>query len=506
MNIFIIVCIISIICLPLLAIVIRKAILFQSLPSPGLLEYLPGGIIFPMFKDVGLSSKVITNVMKKYGPVGHFWLGPHHVIFSTNPDDVLEIISNPIVFARPIPMTVLFSLLTPSGLLLKNGQEHRQVRRKLQQHFTPSMLRGFHEKMMQAVDEICDTLKLMSIDNAADPCYPPIIDLTHEVATVTIRVMTNIAFGSKMTKKQRDDFGNLMDNFLTELSTEATFYPLHQSLEPLGSRKKLKGIMKEIRIVCNKFIQDRLGETKEEESNRPADVLDAILAVSNGDVDQIFSYTCEFAVSGSHTSSLVIAWAIYELCCNPKAAAKFDTEIQEHVGDKDLNEPISLEDLDKMTYVRKIWKEVTRLHSVAPLFWRTANKDITLKGSGIKLSEGTQVIVSSAMMHRDERIWNESDKFKPERWGESGESKEGDRVVPGGYFPFGLGPKSCPGKHLAEYEGMVLLIELFRKFQFQLPCKPDEVVKRSGWTDAGRYSSKRDENYDMGIPVIVKMR
>lgn len=470
------------------------------------MEYLPGGVVFPMLKDGGLSSEVITKVMNKYGPVGHFWLGPNHLIYTTNPDDVLEIISKPHIFERPISMNALFSLLAPSGLILKHGQEHRQVRRKLQQHFTPATLRGFHEKMIQAVAEICDTLTFMSIDKAADPCCPPIIDLTQELASVTIRVMTNIAFGCDLEKKQRDEFGNLMDDYLKLLCTEATYYPLHEYLETFGSRRKLNSTIKRIRRLCSKFIHDRLDETQEEQNNRPADLLDAILAISNGNMEQVFSYTAEFIVGGSHTSSLVIAWAIYELCCNASAAAKFDAEIQEVLGDKGRHESISTEELDKMTYVRKIWKEVNRLHPAAPLFWRRTNCDITLKGSGVKLPKSTQVLVSALVMQRDEKIWKEGDKFEPERWGGNGKSMEADSVTAGGYFPFGHGPKSCAGRHLAEYEGIVLLIELFRKFEFHLPCRPDEVVMRSGWTDAGRYSSKVDGDYDMGIPVIVKLR
>lgn len=81
---------------------------------------------------------------------------------------------------------------------------------------------------------------------------------------------------------------------------------------------------------------------------------------------------------------------------------------------------------------------------------------------------------------------------------------EGDRAPPGSYVPFSVGPKSCAGQFLADYEAIVILAELYRRFEFILACEPEQVKSCSGWVEGAR-SCVDGSDFGFGIPVHVKM-
>ena len=477
-----------------------KTFPFRHIPGPSIRQYLPGGIVFPMLVDPGKSADVIVNIREKYGDLCYFWVGPRLTVFTSNPTDVAHIFNSTDVFIRPVAFRVVFKDFVPSGLLEKSGEDHRNARRRLTQHFTPSMVRGFHENILYAAEEVCQSLSDHSKNNSKH------VDITQELATVTIRIMTNVAFGFSLTSVERREFSNLITDMVEEMMAEFLIYPCRQWMEPFGVRKKFHTTKKELQKRCLPFIEGRMKESAEQKNARQPDVLDAILAISDGDMRQVLSHVIEFVMAGSHTTSITLAWALYELCCNPQVAAKLDNELKEQLGTRQYTESVTREELEKMSYVRKVWKETNRVHPAGPFLMRKAGQKTVLKGSRFTLPAGTQVIVSPMVQHTLPDVWKNPYEFRPERWDTGAKDSDTDRVTPGVYIPFSMGPRGCAGRFLADYEGAILLTELFRRFEFELACKPSEVVSRTAWAQSGRYSSKGDGNFDMGIPMNVKLR
>ncbi|KAI0483737.1 cytochrome P450 [Xylaria cf. heliscus] len=65
---------------------------------------------------------------------------------------------------------------------------------------------------------------------------------------------------------------------------------------------------------------------------------------------------------------------------------------------------------------------------------------------------------SASVVHRDPRLWEDPDKFDPERW------RSGQPKLRGSYFPFSYGPRSCTGQGLAMLEMTLTLATLFRRY------------------------------------------
>lgn len=480
-----------------------KAYQFRSLPSPGFFQYLPGGLIFPMLYDPGNSSLVLTNLHKTYGNLFHLWLGPNHSVYTAVPEDIAQALSQTDIFIRPRAAIDLFKSIVPDGISTKTGEPYRVVRRKFQRHFTPSLVQGFHSKISLAISEHCQKLTNLSIDTSTGTPTPVTVDMSKELATVTLRIMTNAAFGFSLTEDERATFSKLVYILFDELLAEFVQHPIRQILTPFGTRNNYFRIKKQIELICSRCIQERLSRTTANEDDSPADILDIILSITDRDLEKSLSYAIEFMIAGFHSTSVTIAWAFYELCCNPAATAKLREEITTVRGNRPLDQPITVEEVEKLSYVRKIWKETNRLHAAAAFFVKTLVEDVKLKGSGLSIPKGTQVMFSTMVQHRHAQFWTQPLQFMPERWDVNNDR---DQARPGTYFPFSLGPRSCVGRSLAEYEGLLFLVEYFRKFDFELACQPDEVVSRTAFTESGRSSSKNNGVFDMGIPMKVTAR
>ena len=70
------------------------------------------------------------------------------------------------------------------------------------------------------------------------------------------------------------------------------------------------------------------------------------------------------------------------------------------------------------------------------------------------------------MIHRDPRWWDRPQRFLPERW------LDDDERMPCSYFPFGVGPRMCVGRHLARLEAMIFIAAVAQRFRLR-PAQED---------------------------------
>jgi cytochrome P450 len=106
--------------------------------------------------------------------------------------------------------------------------------------------------------------------------------------------------------------------------------------------------------------------------------------------------------------------------------------------------------------------ETMRLYPPAWGLGRMAVEDH--EAGGFRVPEGSLVIVSQYVMHRDPRYFPDPERFDPERW--TSEAKEARPVF--SYFPFGGGPRRCIGEGFAWMEIILTLAALARRWRMRL--------------------------------------
>lgn len=165
--------------------------------------------------------------------------------------------------------------------------------------------------------------------------------------------------------------------------------------------------------------------------------------------------------AGTDTSAVVLDWTMTELLRHPNVMEKLQREVREIVGQK---HDITGEDIEKMHYLKAVIKESFRCHPPFPLLLpRVACRDVKMKGYDI--AAGTVVMVSFWAIGRDPELWDEPEKFKPDRFlGSSIDFKGVDFEL----IPFGAGRRGCPATAYAMAAIELLLANLVQKFDWKL--------------------------------------
>ncbi|KAH7567482.1 hypothetical protein JRO89_XS07G0080300 [Xanthoceras sorbifolium] len=183
-------------------------------------------------------------------------------------------------------------------------------------------------------------------------------------------------------------------------------------------------------------------------------------------------------VAGTHTTVVTLDLVVSQLMAHPEAFKKARDEIDNHVGD--YSRLLNDSDLFKLPYLHSIISETLRLGPLTILPARESSEDCTV--GGYHIPRGTQLLVNAWAVHRDPALWIEPDRFKPERFLQSEEEKQGGCK----FISFGLGRRVCPGEGLGmRVMGLSLgiLIQCFEweevKDDSQVPIKKTNLNKQA---------------------------
>ena len=122
-----------------------------------------------------------------------------------------------------------------------------------------------------------------------------------------------------------------------------------------------------------------------------------------------------FILAGNETTSVALAWTLYELAKNPHIQERMRTEVESSSpGDEEL----TWEKLEKMRYMENVIKESLRLHGPAYVTNRVAISDVEI--GGYLVPGGTVIILPMDAIQHSSHYWSNPEMFDPERFEEKG--------------------------------------------------------------------------------------
>lgn len=161
-----------------------------------------------------------------------------------------------------------------------------------------------------------------------------------------------------------------------------------------------------------------------------------------------------------------------ELVRSPDKMNRAQKEIR-RIVDEQNTVKVREEDMNQMSYLRAVIKEVMRLHPPAPLLMpRESMEETTIQGYTIPAK--TRVIINGWALGRDPELWKMADEFQPERFSSGEVDFKGHDFH---YIPFGSGRRICPGIAFAMSSFELLLANLLYWFDWKLPGgkRPQEL-------------------------------
>jgi cytochrome P450 len=197
----------------------------------------------------------------------------------------------------------------------------------------------------------------------------------------------------------------------------------------------------------NHDLLDRLIESRDDESGagmNAREIRDQVLTIF---------------VAGHETTALALTWTWYVLSMHPEHEARMHAELDEVLSGR---EP-EWADVARLTYTRMILQESMRLYpAVHTLAFRMAQEDDVVCGT--RIPKGSLVTIIPWIIHRHRNLWENPDRFEPERFTPESVARR-DRLA---YLPFGFGPRICIGASFAMTEAVLILATLAQRFRLRV--------------------------------------
>ncbi|GIY38654.1 cytochrome P450 4V2 [Caerostris darwini] len=154
-----------------------------------------------------------------------------------------------------------------------------------------------------------------------------------------------------------------------------------------------------------------------DDSRRPKCLLDVLLKLHIEDkvLDEegVRQEVDTFIVGGHDTVTVAVQWVLYLIGLYPEVQEKLHQELDSKLG-ADSKGPLSFSDLSELKYLDCVVKECFRIYPPVPIIARKVPEEITI--CGYTIPKRTTVVVSPFLVHRDEDVFPDPEKFDPDRF------------------------------------------------------------------------------------------
>ncbi|MFJ9696023.1 cytochrome P450 [Kitasatospora sp. NPDC101183] len=397
--------------------------------------------------------------LPRHGGVVRIRLGPRTVCVVTDARLVHTLL---VALAHDCPRGAVQDTLKTAfgdGLLMSEGQAHRDRRRVVQPAFAQDRMAGYLEVMHRVTEERAGRWRPGQV-----------LDVAKEMNHLALEIVTRSLFGARLSEDATVDFHRALPD-LVKGQIVQSLYP-HPSLGrlPLPVNRRFEAAVRVLNRVVDQAVNGRGPGTEEERGTLPA-LLRAAVDPATGKPlteDDVRSEAITMFGAGTETVSTTLTWLLDELLRHPEVEARMLAELDEHLPAGTVPTP---EALARLTYTRSVTQEVVRLHAPNAFLMRTATVPVDL--GPYRIPAGTELLYSLTALHRDPDRYPDPLAFRPERWQEGG----GGRTS---FLPFGAGKHKCVGEAFAWAELTVAAAAILRRWRPQ--ALPSSRAREVVWT------------------------
>lgn len=430
---------------------------------------LPGSLGLPyigeaveLFRDRQL---YYWNKYQRYGPVFKTQIIGRKTVVLVGPEANRAVLKDE---AHKFSTKVGWSFLSPilgDSLLLRDGEIHQHTRKLTYPAFHGKSITGY----LQTIDEtIKEALWKWPQQNP--------VALAKEIDRITLSIACKLFLGAR----DPDLINELCLYFVDFVEGIATIVRLDTPATAFGralrARRKIEAYLRS--VIHQRRQSRRLGESQ--------DVLGLLLTAAElersdlSDTD-VITLTLQFLFGGYKTTSILLCWAVFELAAKPEWAERLRIEMEQVVGDY----PFQVAHLRQLTQLDCFLKEIERLYPPSYFIPRGVVEDFEFAGYAIPA--GWHVQVSPLLTHRMPELYNNPNRFDPDRFAPP---REEHKKHPYALIGFGAGPHRCIGYELAQMEAKVFVSTLLKHFEWEILLgAPDRTPVLSYTKDAQKLSA-----------------
>ena len=401
----------------------------------------------------------LSRLRDREGDVSAFRLGKYDLILITHPEDIHWVESKN---AKNYVKATNLRELVGDGILMSEGEKWRKQRRLIQPTFHQGtilkMVETMNRRIAQHVDAISGEWK-RSADGS--------VELGFGFKKLAFEIVGEALFGSELGSR----FAGLRSSmeyinlFLTRRFGQ--MLPVPMGL-PLPSHLRFRRAKRTIDEAVFEIL--RMKKAAVDAGHPHDDLITKIMIARDPEtgetmpMDQLRDEATSMLLAGFETTGHLLPWIFHLLSTHPDVQRDLQREIESVLQ----GQAPSGEELFRMPILNDVVDETLRLYPPVWAWTKRALGSDTIRGHAIE--PGSILYVSPYVVHRHPQWWDRPDEFVPSRW--TPELRDRNRHA---FFPFGMGPRTCVGKHFALMEVKLILIRFFQKFSVE-PAKGFKVT------------------------------
>lgn len=343
-----------------------------------------------------------------------------------------------------------FMTLLGTGLVTAHGDLWRRQRSLIAHAFRTEILGYAASVTYKAVDRL--TARLEACRGSKVP-----VEIGEEFRHLTLQVI-----GEAVLSLPWEESDAVFPELYLPIVKEANkrvWYP-YRAFLPIPGNIQYLWASRRLNDYVSKFIIRR----KKENDAKPKkpeemDILDRIIAgVEDWNDDAVRQLRDEiktFIFAGHETSSMMLTWALFELCRHPQYMKRVKAEADAVF--KNGKVPSDFEDLKGLSFTYNVLKETLRKYSLVPVVTRVTQKDDEV--NGYHFPAGSNIVLHLKGIHYRDDLWEKPEEFRPERH----EEKPKHMYA---FLPFVEGPRNCIGQHFSLLESKIVLAQMVQRFNW----------------------------------------
>jgi cytochrome P450 family 110 len=404
---------------------------------------------------------LLNNYADKCGDTFRLTMtGFNGVVFTSDPQIVQQVMTNDTkqFLSLSAANQILKPFLGSRGVILLEGEEHRQRRQLVMPQFHGDKVKAYTDLMRNITKQVVGSWQVGNT-----------INVRAAMQSISLAVILQAVFGVHRGDRYQQIEARMLDLLsLVEspVGSGLIFLPsLQKSWGPWG--KFLRD-----RAELDRLIYDEIADRRRDQNWADrSDILSMLIGAQDAEGqsmsdEELRDELMTLLFAGHETTATALAWAIYWIHYQPEVKEKLLAELAA-AGDDALA-------LSRLPYLSAVCSETLRIYPVAILtLARVAQENLQLKGFDI--AAGTPVVGCIYLTHHRSNLYPDPDKFNPERFIDR-------QYSPYEFYPFGGGSRRCIGMALAQQELKLVLVEVLRNCQLELTGQLPVAAARRGVT------------------------
>ena len=290
------------------------------------------------------------------------------------------------------------------------------------------------------------------------------VDVVGDMTRLTLDTISLCGFDHRFRSFDRpalDPFLRCLGRALQE-SVDALRRPRFIAPYERWKRRRFDADVAQMFAVVDRVVAERRRLPR---AQWPKDFLSLMLAEADPKTgerlsdDNIRHQILTFLIAGHETTAGLLAFTLHRIARDPALGRRLRDEVRRVVGDGD----VTMDHIGALDLTNRTLREALRLWPTVPAVARAPKVDTVLGGHRVRAGQSVTLIFGS--IHRDPAVWPDPERFDPDRF-----LPEASKGRPAGaYKPFGIGKRTCTGRHFALIEATLCLALVLRAFDFEDP-------------------------------------